>query len=69
MFQDKCQDPVFQVQMHVRGHAPPLEIMPLDAMLAELRVAEIQLLFAQVLDDPMSVKGRTLVHPSASPSE
>jgi hypothetical protein len=46
---DKGQHPVFQVQMHIRCRVPFLKIMPLDAVLAKLRVANPQLIFAHVM--------------------
>jgi hypothetical protein len=46
---DERQHPVFQVQMHMRTHVPFLKIVPLDAVLAKLRVAKPKLIFAHVI--------------------
>src|SRR5882724_12924230 len=44
----KRQQPVFQVQMHVRRRVPFLKIVPLNAMLVKLGIAKPQLFFSQV---------------------
>jgi len=45
---DERQQPVFQVQMHVRRRVPLLKIVPLDAVLAKLGIAKPKLFFSQV---------------------
>src|SRR6266481_1160427 len=44
---DERQQPVFQVQMHMRCRVPLPEGVPLDAVLAKLAIAKPQLTFSQ----------------------
>ncbi len=46
---DERQQPVFQVQMHVRRRVPLPKIATLHTMLSKLRIAKLQLIVPQVL--------------------
>jgi hypothetical protein len=61
---DERQQPMFQVQMHVRRGVQLLKVMPLDTMLSKLRVTKLQLILAQVMHlmAPIAIRSSAANH-------